>query len=103
MRKRFDISSYNKLYNEFLFLKYIILSKKQRNILNSFRKISLDNPDIINDVYEINVNNISNNSVKDIVSYFINKPKDKQSKIDECLFSILPLSMKQNLIKTNSM
>ena len=50
----------------------------------------------------MNINSIANNSVKDIVSYFINKPKDKQSKIDESLFSILPLSMKQNLIKTNS-
>ena len=102
MRKRFDISAYNKLYNKFLFLKYILLSKKQRTILNSLRKISLDNTDIVKDVYEININSIANNSVKDIVSYFINKPKDKQSKIDESLFSILPLSMKQNLIKTNS-
>ena len=102
MRKRFDKSAYNKLYNEFLFLKYILLTKKQRTILTSLRKISLDNTDIVKDVYEININSIANNSVKDIVSYFIDKPKDKQSKIDESLFSILPLSMKQNLIKTNS-
>ena len=73
----------NKLYNDFLFIKHILLSKMQSDILNHIKKIQLDNADNVNDIYELNISNGKPNSMSNnyIQTYFTHQ-KHSMSKID---------------------
>ncbi len=103
IKQRYDVSSYNKLYNDFLFIKHILLSKMQSDILNHIKKIQLDNADNVNDIYELNISNGKPNSMSNnyIQTYFTHQ-KHSMSKIDYSLLTLLTSPEKQRLLSKHS-
>ena len=61
----------NKLYNDFLFIKHILLSKMQSDILNHIKKLPFDDVELLNDIYEMNISGRNSSDIcsKQMIEY----------------------------------
>lgn len=93
--KRFDISYYNKYLNQIEFLKHILLTKVQKNIISHTAKIPLLNYELLSNYYGIHSKNVNKRDISDIEKYFVNKTPDKIDLTDQYLYYILKPSIKE--------
>ena len=90
IKNRFDITNYNKTLFDIDFLKTLLLSAKQIDILNTNRKIVLNDYDSVVSIQSNRsdtVNRIKHS--QQVLSYYQNKSYDTMNKTDRCLYDIL--------------
>ena len=96
IKNRFDITNYNKTLFDIDFLKTLLLSAKQIDILNTNRKIVLNDYDSVVSIQSNRsdtVNRIKHS--QQVLSYYQNKSYDTMNKTDRCLYDILSPRLKQ--------